>query len=176
MLVAVPIDPEKLLVHADDLVQHHAGGGRPRSIWLRRAVSASYYAVFHDLGRALARHLLPEGRHDDQLRLTRSVDHGRIADVCAWIGEQKGAGKEHVRPIIAGIRSNASVLELASIFANLYAARQRADYDHLAHFGKADALSYVAQARRGVQLIDSLSPTPDGQRLLALIGLHSSLR
>ena len=82
MAVAVAIDPRRVIEHARDLARHQSGAGRPRSVWLRRAVSAAYYAVFHAFAVRIAGQVLPQGSAVDQQRLTRSLEHAALREVC----------------------------------------------------------------------------------------------
>lgn len=48
-MTARPIKARELLDLAAALAPAMAGRGRPRTIWLRRAVSSAYCALFHEL-------------------------------------------------------------------------------------------------------------------------------
>ena len=177
MAQAVPIDPRKLLGHARSLANHQDGAGRPRPVWLRRAVSSAYYSAFHAVSLATTLQLAPLSSSDDRHRLSRSIDHGRLAEVCGWVRKQKaGAGKQHVQAIVSDLQSNAAIQELATHVAELQEARHQADYDHLYVVGKATALTHVAQAKRVLELLDHHQPDPDLQNFLALVALHTQLR
>lgn len=171
-----PIRPQALLKHARALAEHRSGAGRPQLTWLRRSTSAAYYAHFHSISLAVIDQvaaLLPsEHRH----RLARSIAHGRVAEICRWVKADSAAGKEHVRPIVASLQSNADVTSLADIFLTLQQARHEADYDHLAVFKKATVLSHVAQAEAGVDLVASLKGHQMGERFFALVALNVQLQ
>src|SRR5882757_918917 len=97
MPAAVPIDPWKLIAAAEDFAKHKGGKGRPRPIWLRRAVSSAYYALYHGLSRAAAEHVLPNGSPDDKLRISRLFRHGTMRGVCAQVaGRRGGKLNEHL--------------------------------------------------------------------------------
>lgn len=176
MATAVPIDPRKLIAHARDLAAHHEGAGRPRPIWLRRAVSASYYAIFHGLALATATQVLPSGTEEERCRLCRSLEHGALADVCGWIGGQPGAGKEHVKSLVRALQDHRDIRELAGILVGLQENRHLADYDHLTGFDKAGTLTLIAQAERGLDILDRLVGTRNLERFLALVAFHTRLR
>ncbi|MHB1535547.1 MAG: hypothetical protein ACYC1D_13245 [Acidimicrobiales bacterium] len=114
-------------------------------------------------------------RHDHS-RFARSIDHGRVAEVCTWISASPGAGRQHIQAIVTELQANPDIKRFAAIFLRLQQARHEADYDHLADFSKATTLTHLQQARTALDLIDSLMGTPDGERLLALIALHVQLR
>lgn len=101
MATRVPIDPWKLIEAAQDFAKHKgkAGKGRPRPIWLRRAVSSAYYALYHGLSRAAAEHLLPNGSNEDQLKVTRLFRHNAMKGTCAQIaGRQGGKSNQYLDP------------------------------------------------------------------------------
>jgi uncharacterized protein (UPF0332 family) len=176
MAVAVAIDPRRLIEHARDLARQQSGAGRPRAASLRRAVSAAYYAAFHAVGLHVARQLLPHGTTEDQWRLTRSLDHGALREVCQWTTGNPGAGKQHVRAIVADLQADPDIRELAGVAFRLQEARHLADYDHLAPFSRPSVLSSINEAELVVDRLDALVGNPALEKLLALIALHSKLR
>lgn len=176
MAVPVAIDPGRLVAHARELARHQGGAGRPRPIWLRRSISAAYYAVFHAFALHVAAQVLPQGSVEDWQRLTRSIDHSALRDVCRWVAGDQGAGKEHVQPIIATLQTDPEIRQVASITFRLQEARHLADYDHLAPFDKALALSFVDQAEWVVDRLEALATTQALEKLVALIALRSKLR
>lgn len=175
MPTAVPIDPAKLIEAAREHANHHGGAGRPRPIWLRRAVSSAYYALFHYLGRHAARHLLPGARPEEQLRLARSFNHRAIKDVCEWIAGRRGANiPQHSRRLVQSLQGT-SLVGVADVFCDLQEARHSADYDHLAPFPKAAALGYIQDAERAMQTLDAQSDR-DRQAFFSLVSLQTKLR
>ena len=170
-----PIRPEQLVRHAQAIAHHHAGPGRPRPVWLRRSTSASYYAVFHAIALAVAAQLAPDSTPDDRHRLTRSVGHDRVAEVCGWLAKPN-AGREHVRPVIVRLRRNPDLVELGWLFVRLQQVRHEADYNHLARIRKAATVAHSQHAARALELVERLRGTTDGREFFALVALHSSLR
>lgn len=173
--LAVALNPAELLDHAQEMANHHDGRGRPRPIWLRRAVSAAYYAAFHAIGLAVTAQLAPHASDADRYRLCRSIDHRALADVSAWVRGQRGNGsrKQHVQAIVTELRSDEAISDLAGDLSALQAARHRADYDHLYILDKATALTHVAQAQRVLRLLDQHTGEPNLERFLALLALHT---
>lgn len=172
----VPIRPRKLVAHARELANHRSGSSpKPLPTYLRRSASAGYYAVFHGVALAVAAQVGSGLSPIDRARLTRSVDHGRIADVCKWIAKGNDS-REHVRPIVLDLRSDLAVRDLADIFLQLQQARHQADYDHFGEFDKASVLRLVDQAERALDLLDGFAESENGRRFLVLIGLHTQLR
>lgn len=95
--------------------------GRPRQVYLRRAVSSAYYALFHGLAQCCADQLVGSGKSGTEAwrRTYRALDHG--------FG--KGALIE------ASARLDNQDLDLfAGAFAFLQSARHEADYDPLKRY------------------------------------------
>ncbi len=173
MPTPVPIDPAKLLEAARQFADHHSAQGRPRPIWLRRAVSSAYYALYHELCRAAAAHLLPNAPPADRFRLARSFTHQALRDTCEWIA---GRGKlpQHAGTLIAPPRHTA-IEDVAAAFLDLQEARHAADYDHLASFDKTTVLQHVRVADLAIETLAGASPQ-DRQTLFALLALKTQLR
>jgi hypothetical protein len=107
----VRINPARLLDAARELAASDRLG-RPKTVWLRRAVSTAYYALFHFLTQELAKHLLPSGAAADQLRMTRSVGHDQLKDVCGWIrSSQTNLGPAHSQPLINSLHGTLIALK-----------------------------------------------------------------
>lgn len=80
------VDAGKWLTHATMLAG--TGRGRPPIVDLRRGVSAAYYAVFHDLSRHAAEHVLPRRSSEEQAALRRSYGHQALKRACTWVAGQ----------------------------------------------------------------------------------------
>jgi hypothetical protein len=144
---AVPIDPARLVEAAREFARPNTRG-RPRSTWLRRAVSSAYYALFHALCLEASRHLLPEGTSEQQLRLSRAFGHREMKGACAWVAGRQGNIHPYVKPLIASLKTTA-IADVASSFCDLQEARHDADYDHLATLSKPAALAHVGDVGEG---------------------------
>jgi len=169
------IKPSWLLRQADELAYRGQGAGQPRNINLRRAVSSAYYALFHALVLATTNRLLPSGTDEERRRLARSFDHRSIRQVCDWI-LGGGSQPKEAAPLVATVSANASLQDVALAFRTLQNARYDADYNHLADFTKAGALTLIDQSRDAVDKLRGAAGTADLERLLALITLRPSLR
>lgn len=100
---AVPIDPQKLLEAARDFANQTGGKGRPRPVWLRRAVSSAYYALFHDLTRQAAVHLLPRDSSQHQLRVARTFRHQNMKEMCEQVAGRHGKPNRHMKPLVQSL-------------------------------------------------------------------------
>jgi hypothetical protein len=158
---------------ARDFADHQPRQGRPRSAWLRRSISTSYYAVFHCIVRQVGEHLLPNGEADDQLRLTRSFDHRELKAVCSWISG-RATPPEHAAPIVERL-SNTALADVCGAFLDLQEARHMADYDHLAPISKATALSYLQDAEQAIRGLADLDAEAR-EAFFALLALQTKLK
>lgn len=128
--------PADLLAHAERLCR--ASPKRPRKVDLCRAVSAAYYALFHELCWVCADSLIGTNKTQatDAWRLAyRAVDHRTAKDRCKARLPQ-------------GL--SMSLVSFAETFVILQEERHRSDYDPRARFSRSEALSLVEMARRGV--------------------------
>jgi hypothetical protein len=168
---AVPIDPSKLIEAAEELANHKSGAGRPRPVWLRRAVSTAYYGLYHCICLEAARHMLPSGHDEQQLWVARSFGHAEIKECCAWIDGRQGCHRQRVVPLVRALKSM-SISGVAGSFCDLQEARHRADYDHLAVFSKAATIAHVADARRSITQVVN-APVPERQAFFSLLALRA---
>lgn len=170
------IRPRWLLRLADELCYREGGAGQPRNTNLRHSVSAAYYAVFHELTLAAARHLYPHGDTNEVNGIRRSLDHGAIFQVCGWI--KGNTPKEHSGVLVERARESMDVIDIADWFLQLLDERHKADYDHMADFSKAATQSLVDLAYDAVEKIEKLSTAASRElaAFMALIALQSSIR
>ena len=151
----------------DDLLQQafllvHSEPRKPKQASLRRAVSTSYYAVFH-----LLIHAAVSNWRTAKLRngLARSFEHTTMKEASKRFQQQNAPqyASYHL-PAVLQLR------ELAAIFVQLQEKRHTADYDNGTFWTRTEALSHVTQARRAFQLWDALRDEPVAQEyLLALL-------
>jgi hypothetical protein len=166
----VAIVPWKLIEAAEDFAKHNGGKGRPRPIWLRRAVSTAYYALYHCLARAVAEHVLPNGSGEDQLRMTRLFRHNGFKGTCAQIAGRKGGkSNEHLDPLSARLRAS-PLLYVASTFYDLQEARHKADYDYLESFSKQETIALIGDAKTALDTLESVMPS-EREAFLALLAM-----
>ena len=88
--------------------------GRPTQARLRRAVSTTYYAMFHTLAETAADLLMGEARGAAWHRAYRALEHGQARGAC-----QRGRAMEEFP---------ADIREFARVFVVLQTERQQADY------------------------------------------------
>ena len=118
---------------------------RPRQASLRRAVSASYYALFHLLVDEASRRLVG-GANRAALRscLGRAFDHGTMKTAA------KQFAARGVSPrLIPGLQDQPlqdELVRVASAFVDLQQHRHEADYDLRRRFTRIETLSITSDA------------------------------
>lgn len=166
-----PIRPRWLLRQAGEL----AGGkvGQPRHTNLRRATSAAYYAVFHELALATARHLLPGSDDEEHRRASRRISHRSIRRAADWIAGD--TPPKHLGDVVGRLRLNRDLTEVAQAFKELQEERESADYDHEGDFTRPGTHARIAQADRAVLLLRRKADDGDFKSFLGLIALNTSV-
>lgn len=107
--------------------------GKPSQVNLRRAVSSTYYALFHALARNCADMLIggpgsSKSKHA-WIEVYRSLGHGSAKSAC-----------EH-REVI--VKFPIEIADFASRFIEMQRKRHMADYDPSAKFYKSDVISDI---------------------------------
>lgn len=121
--------------------------GAPRQAVLRRGVSDAYYALFHAVTDAVARHAVQGAHEAARHQFRRTLKHSRLAEVSRKVARGKRAGPS--------VLSNAASADedarlVAQTLDELREEREAADYDHEEHFTAlrlADAI-YRSEAAR----------------------------
>jgi hypothetical protein len=131
-----------LLSHAIELVGSDSLETEPNEINSRRAVSASYYGLFHQINGDAVDLIAPNVPTITNHRIQRWFDHAEMKRVCS-----RFLPAQLDRPLLdlIGSSSTPDLQTVARSFIQLQDARHRADYD----------LSYkldLQQARQHVEL------------------------
>lgn len=144
-----PIRPEWLLRQARELAG--SGVGQPRHTNLRRATSAAYYALFHELTLSVVGHLLPGSSDDEKRKAARRVSHASIKSAADWIAGD--TPPKHLDVVVLRLRRNRDLTDVAQAFKELQDERERADYDHEADLTRPGTHARIEQAARAVALL-----------------------
>jgi uncharacterized protein (UPF0332 family) len=152
----VPIDPQHLLEQADKLVGS-ASQGRPRGADLRRAISASYYALFHFTTAAAADSVVPVSKRSapQYTRIYRGIDHRSLRELCKAISGTTLPAKYDAHAPPTGFGRN--IYDFATAVVDLQEKRHLADYDPQFRVTKSDALLTISTARAALARFDSAS-------------------
>jgi uncharacterized protein (UPF0332 family) len=138
---------EELLEHARFLASLDEQTASQANI--RRAISASYYAVFHLLSAAVAEQTSPDSPAGLRECTQRALSHSQMFNVAKAFSQQ---GQKTVKSLPKGFvlpdPISAELASIASIFQELQEARHAADYDVLKEFDSVDAISYVQEAEK----------------------------
>ncbi len=166
------INPNKLISQAEKLAGKGNASGRPINSDLRRAVSSSYYALFHAMTLAATAEMMPDCTLENRLRLTRHFDHGSIAKFCGWV---VGKTPDNMYgALIDEMKLSPTLIEICATFTDLKESRFQADYDHLVVLKKPEVLSLVARSKAAIKLIPSLAGTHEGEEFYFLLTATSS--
>lgn len=147
---------------------------RPKTIHLRRATSAAYYAVFHRLINDAVRALFGNGpavatinpQNPQTLRVdhvaSRWFNHNRMKAVSAWFETPSRAPKP-VQKLLQVGKDSLVPTELRTVadhFVSLQELRHKADYDPSLRPTRTQAREAVDKADNVFQLCDALGGHP----------------
>lgn len=144
--------------------------GTPNQANLRRAISASYYALFHRLVDE-ATCMLISRNHSYALELQKCVSrafrHSHMRDVCKSISQNRLPSK--LIPAFPGFKVDDRLVEVGKAFVLLQEARHQADYDTYHHFDQKEALRFQRIAAKAIDDWDSICET--SQADVFMVGL-----
>jgi uncharacterized protein (UPF0332 family) len=160
-----PIQPHELIELAQDLAGISAGRGKPRTIYLRRAISTAYYAVFHKVTQHSVQHLLGDSWGSKHAAVARWITH---TDLEKLAKAANGQGNAALSSALAPV--DAAVQDLMQNFIDLQSNRHAADYNDDFDVTKAMTLTYVDMAGSSVVDADALysDSEPSYMRCLGL--------
>ena len=120
---------------------------RPKQSSLRRAISTSYYALFHLLVNE-AVGLLVAGTDRKSLRnsLSRAFAHGHMKEVAQQFAGPNGPSPK-VLPALNGLGLTPELKSVASAFVDLQQARHEADHDVSREFTRKECLDLVSRVQ-----------------------------
>lgn len=125
-----------------------ANSRRPRQVDLRRAVSSTYYAMFHCLARNCADLLArtSSGRNADAWRQSyRALQHGTARSRCQDLGA--------MRSFTSDIRN------FGRLFVEMQQKRHSADYDPDARFKKSDVVADIDRIEDAITRFAAVPPS-----------------
>jgi hypothetical protein len=162
---------QQLLDQARFLLRREAR--RPLQASLRRAVSASYYAVFHFLIDRATCQMFGSSHNRRKLRdiLSRAFDRGAMRDASrSFAGGQLPDSLRWQTPIPAGLRL------IADNFNQLQDERHRADYDRADPFVRNEVAQLLTLAEEVFRLWPTIEADDASQLYLACLLSWKSLR
>ena len=122
---------------------------RPLQASLRRAVSASYYALFHLLVDEATRRMFP-GSERAHLRscVARAFGHLNMRQVAQQFSSSGISPK--LSPGLNGQALQPEIVRIATAFVELQQLRHEADYDMMRRFTRKEVLDSVERAEQAV--------------------------
>jgi hypothetical protein len=152
---------EDLLEHAFQLAR--LDPRRPKQVNLRRAVSASYYALFHLLTTEASR--LYANEVGLLARINRTYNHVEMRKVSTLFANSKLP--KALQPPTGGYATPPELQNVADLFVKLQQARHEAEYDLLRAFSRQQALRYAEWARDAFADWEKVKKTDDARLYLA---------
>ena len=163
------MNPDDLLNIAEYLASGGIGSriGRPRQAELKRAVSASYYALFHTLATNSA-DLLVGNRTSTRTRqawrqMYRAIDHGRVKKQCS---------ERRPRRILAQFPPE--IQKFADQFVTMQRERHIADYDPSEQLSRGSVAQLIEATRSTIDEFEHA--TRDDRRAFAVFVLFDLRR
>lgn len=158
-----PVEPDELIRLAHHLARDGAELGRPGTVWLRRAISSAYYALFHELVSGSVAHVLTAEADRDEARwaVTRWYQHGDVRQVSEWVNALAVDGAPASITALFGGPDQIPTDPhfVVESFIILHTARQRADYDHALEVTSDETVTLVDRAAGAIATWRAM---PDG--------------
>ena len=136
---------------------------RPRQVNLRRAVSSTYYALFHLLASETSALFAIEPSL--AARINRTLNHGEMKKSSTMIGN--GKLPKSVQSPHGGYTIPSDLKTVTSTFVKLQEVRHEADYDLTKTFRRQEVLDYVQLARQAFEAWARIRKTDDARLYLA---------
>jgi len=163
-MTAHPIHAYELLDLAYELAGLGAGRGKPKMEWLRRSISTSYYALFHELAYSAACLLCGEDgvAEPQRNRVVRWISHTDVLTLVQAVRDPK-------KPI-AGVllRPAPNLVRVGNTFVNLQERREQADYDYAFGVSRAVAVDSANLAEDAIGRARDMWNAEDESYLLFL--------
>lgn len=159
--------PKHLLEQARALLSQDAK--RPRQANLRRAVSASYYALFHLLIQDATRFLAPKSDPELRQLIPRAFTHEEMATACRTFASG-GALPTILQAIYPGLVVPPKLAAVAQAFVDLQKARHDADYSTHLNWTRTMVLTEIERAELAMRDWQEIRPRSTKAALQA--GLH----
>ena len=144
------MDPDDLIEIARHLTAESVAGdrGRPRQAWLRRAVSAAYYALFHAMARSCADMVAgatPASRsHAAWRQVYRALEHSHARNQCKNKAVMEKFPEE--------------IQSFGQTFIEMQEQRHAADYDPDPKLLRTDVKQLIDETAKAITEFDKTTP------------------
>ncbi|HVC61395.1 MAG TPA: hypothetical protein VND19_13665 [Acetobacteraceae bacterium] len=143
---------------------------RPHPASLRRAVSASYYALFHFLVAKGARLIAPARPDGLRAQVGRAFVHTDMKALCRQFAGRTGSS-DHVRPLLTQPLDPGLIL-IATRFLELQEERHAADYGMSQNFTRFAVLNMTDDVQRAFDNWAKIRSTPNTAVFLTALLLN----
>ena len=156
------------------------GAGKPKQAYLRRAVSTTYYAVFHFLIDEVCCAQIGSQNAQRMYRhaLSRAFVHTTMKSACSSFGAGN-VNKSVVKGLPKNLQGNYTipkpVQNIAATFAELQEKRHLADYDLSERFKRSEVLTLIDQAKTHVEKFREFPVCDDRKYFLACLWAWTEL-
>ena len=140
---------------------------------LRRGISASYYAVFHDLTERVTRHLIGSCDQEIQSEIRRSWSHGEISQLVRQVLDRAKmleraptasipGDLQKLGPLLDVVARDPLLVESLRLFNDMQEQRHSADYEHRVSFVKSELIQAHDKAQLARKRLREASPAARG--------------
>lgn len=166
--------PEIQVQHLLDRAQGSMpqGPGAPRQATLRRGVSDAYYALFHHLTDAVARHAVRNVESTAVRAYRRTISHAAIKGVSQAVASPKS--QSGPVSLANAAKASADARSVAQAFVDLQQERHTADYDHDEVFDARRLQVAIRTAEQAIAEVDRLRTDPALCAYMSLLALTSN--
>jgi uncharacterized protein (UPF0332 family) len=149
---------------------------RPKQANLRRAVSTTYYAVFHFLVDQSCRAMIGTQQAQSPYRhlVARAFVHKNMNTASSHFSTGNLKPGVMIR-LPQGFQLPAALQQLAATFVDLQVKRHDADYDLTKSFNRSDVLTAIIEAEDAIQQFSALPTSDEKMFYLACLWAYGSL-
>ena len=144
--------------------------GKPRQVSRRRAESATYYALFHLLVADAVQRVVPSSQPELRSRVSRAFQHADMKKICKQLQQST------LTPSLDGLMPcgiSPQLRTVTNIFVEAQEARQRADYDIAARFGRSTTYFLVDQVESAFRAWKQIRMSEEANIFLAALAFAS---
>jgi uncharacterized protein (UPF0332 family) len=172
--------PDRLLDHARQLARRGADTASPRTVHARRAVSAAYYALFHQVTINLARRASTGLPDAVGWALCRTFSHTKLREATDLMTRRPDELRRSTRAtlttdLVDRALDDEGMAVFARGFGPLQQARHEADYDHTTVIDRTTSERRVQDAEALVRIVEGVYEEPAWQAFTTLVLLKTNL-